>query len=163
MWTILLIAVVVVLLLSRTGFEIRDEIEVNASPDKVWRAVVDFENYKKWNSQLSYLGGEIKPNGILHLKLAAEGAEPYEFKPVISYWDDRQRFAWLAKTGINRVFDGEHFFELQDLGDGKTRLTNREEYRGVLSFVFKQLPMMKNAPKGFRKMNVELKNYIETN
>jgi hypothetical protein len=51
--------------------------------------------------------------------------------------------------------------ELKDLGNGKTLLTNREEYRGVLSQIFRQLPMMKTAPEGFKKMNLELKNYIE--
>ena len=161
MWTAIIIIVLLIAVLSRTSFEIRHEIEINASVDKVWNAVVDFENYEKWNSQLAYLGGDVKPNGKLHLRLAADGAAPYEFKPAISHWDDRKRFAWLAITGMNRIFDGEHFFELKDLGNGTTLLTNREEYRGVLSLLFKQLPMMKNAPSGFKKMNLELKNYVE--
>lgn len=128
MWTAIIIVVLLIAILSRTSFEIRDEIEINASTDKVWKAVIDFENYGKWNSQLAYLGGEVKPNGKLHLRLSADGAAPYEFKPSISFWEDRKRFAWLAVTGITRVFDGEHFFELKDLGNGHTLLTNREEY-----------------------------------
>lgn len=110
---------------------------------------------------MSYLGGTIEPNGKLHLKLSAEGSEPYEFKPDISFWEEQKRFAWLAKTGLPRIFDGEHFFELKDPGNGRTLLTNREEYRGILSQIFKQLPMMKTAPNGFKKMNLELKTYIE--
>lgn len=158
---ILTIAMLVTLLLSRTSFEIRDDIEINASTDKVWAAILDFENYKNWNSQLTYLGGKVQPNGTLHLKLAAAGAEPYEFKPDISYWQEKKQFAWIGKTGLPRIFDGEHFFELKDLGNGRTLLTNREEYRGVLSQLFRQLPMMKTAPEGFKKMNEELKNYLE--
>jgi hypothetical protein len=103
----------------------------------------------------------VQPNGKLHLKLAVAGTDPYEFKPDISYWHEKRQFAWVAKTGLPRIFDGEHFFELKDLGNGKTLLTNREEYRGVLSQIFRQLPMMKTAPEGFKKMNLELKNYIE--
>lgn len=161
MWTILAITVGLVLLLSRTSFEIRDDVEINASVDKVWNTVIDFDNYKKWNSQLTFLGGTVQPNGNLHLRLAAAGTDPYEFKPDISHWTERKQFAWLAQTGLPRIFDGEHFFELKDLGDGKTLLTNREEYRGVLSQIFRQLPMMKTAPEGFKKMNLELKNYVE--
>jgi len=163
MWLLITLAIVllIVLVLSRTSFEIREHIEINASPDRVWAAIIDFENYKHWNSQLSFWGGTVQPKGKLHLKLAADGAQPYEFKPDISAWKEQQQFAWIAKTGIPRVFDGEHFFELKDLGGGKTLLTNREEYRGVLSQLFKQLPMMKTAPEGFKKMNLELKNYIE--
>jgi hypothetical protein len=156
------IALVSLLLLSRTSFEIRNDIEVDAPIDKVWQAVIDFDNYKNWNTQLSYLGGDVKPNGQLHLKLGVEGTTPYEFKAHISHWEDKKRFAWIARTGLPRVFDGEHFFELQNLGNGKTLLINREEYRGVLSLIFQQLPMMKVAPKGFEKMNIEFKNYVES-
>lgn len=161
MWITLTISAFAIFLLSRTSFEIRDDIEINASTDKVWATIIDFENYKNWNSQLTYLGGKVQPNGKLHLKLVASGAEPYEFKPDISYWHEKKQFAWIAKTGLSRIFDGEHFFELKDLGNGKTLLTNREEYRGLLSQIFRQLPMMKTAPDGFKKMNLELKNYIE--
>jgi hypothetical protein len=161
MWIILAAVVGIVFLLSLTRFEIRDDIEINAPAAKVWATVIDFNNYKNWNSQLTFLGGTVQPNGKLHLKLAAAGAAPYEFKPDISHWQEEKKFAWIGRTGLPRIFDGEHFFELTDLGNGKTLLTNREEYRGILSQVFRQLPMMKTAPEGFKKMNLELKHYIE--
>lgn len=152
---------VIILALSFTSFEINEKVEVNAPAEKVWAAIIDFESYSEWNSQLEYLGGEVKPNGQLHLKLSAEGAEPYEFKPSISHWEENKRFAWLARTGLPRIFDGEHFFELEQINDSTTLVTNREEYRGVLSLIIKNLPMMKEAPAGFRKMNRELKDYVE--
>ncbi len=153
--------VVVVLLLSRTQFEIRHTIDIDASPERVWAAIIDFPGYAAWNTQLAYLGGEVRPGGQLHLKLSAEGAAPYEFKAAISHFEENRRFAWIARTGIPRLFDGEHFFELERLPSGGTRLTNREEYRGVLSMVMERLPMMKSAPAGFEKMNVEMKRYVE--
>jgi hypothetical protein len=148
--------------LSLTSFEIKDKVEINASIEEVWATIIDFESYADWNSQLEYLGGEVKPNGKLHLKLAAEGADPYEFKPIISYWEENEKFAWLAQTGFPKVFDGEHFFELERVDDTTTLVTNREEYRGVMSLIMKNLPMMKTAPEGFKKMNEELKEYIES-
>lgn len=150
-----------VLLLSRTGFEIRHTIDIDAPPERVWAAIVDFPGYAAWNTQLAYLGGDLRLGGELHLRLSAEGATPYTFKPVISHLEEGRRFAWIARTGIPRVFDGEHFFELERLPSGATRLTNREEYRGVLSLVIRRLPMMKSAPAGFEKMDVELKRHIE--
>lgn len=159
--TILLLVALLLLLLSRTQFEIKDVIDIDAPVDEVWKAVINFEQYKEWNSQLSYLGGKVDPQSKLHLRLAAEGASPYEFKPDISHWVEQKRFAWIARTGLPRIFDGEHFFELEALGPHQTRLTNREEYRGILSLIFQQLPMMKTAPAGFQKMNAELKEYVE--
>jgi hypothetical protein len=161
MWIVLSVILLALLLLSRTSFEIREEIEINASPKQVWETIIDFEGYKNWNSQLFFLGGTIQPKAKLHFKLSVSGTAPYEFKPIITKWVEQKQFAWLAKTGLPRIFDGEHFFEIHDLENGKTLLTNREEYRGILSQLFKQLPMMKTAPEGFKKMNLELRNYIE--
>lgn len=160
----IVIGVIIALVaLSMTSFEINEQIEIDAPIEKVWTTVIDFPSYKNWNSQLEYMGGTVKPDGQLHLKLSAQGASPYEFKPKISHWQENKKFAWLAITGFPRVFDGEHFFELEQTKENKTLVINREEYRGVLSLMMKNLPMMKSAPDGFKKMNSELKNYIETN
>ena len=43
-----------------------------------------------------------------------------------------------------RVIDGEHFFELERIDDNTTLVINREEYRGVMSLIMKNLPMMKS-------------------
>jgi hypothetical protein len=158
---IIVAIVVLLLILSRTKFEVRHDITINAPIDEVWKTVIDFPHYSKWNSQLLYLDGTISLNEKIHLKLSVEGTNPYEFEPTVSHWKENEMFAWIAITRIPRIFDGEHFFELQDLGNGKTLLVNREEYRGILSLIMQQIPAMKLAPKGFEKMNVELKKYIE--
>lgn len=161
MWLLPLLIVLVLFALSFTRFEIKDEIEINADRQTVWNAIIDFPNYRVWNTQLAYLGGDVSPNGKLHLKLSVNGTDPYEFRPSISQWRENEKFAWLSLTAIPKVFDGEHFFELKSLQNGNTWLINREVYSGVLSLFMKSLPMMKEAPAGFKKMNRELKTYIE--
>jgi hypothetical protein len=160
---IFIVVLVVLVILTFTKFEIRKEIDINATVNRVWAVIIDFENYKNWSTQLTYLGGEVKLHQKLHLKLSAEGAAPYEFEPIVSHWEENKKFAWLARTGLPRIFDGEHFFELNDLGNGRTQVINREEYRGLLSMIIRQLPMMKTAPQGFEKMNAELKAFVESN
>jgi hypothetical protein len=155
--------VVVIGGLSLTSFEIEEKVQINAPVGQVWSTIIDFDSYSEWNSQIEYLGGEVKPNGQLHLKLSVEGADAYEFKPNISHWKENKKFAWIGRTGIPRVFDGEHFFELEQINDSTTLVSNREEYRGVMSLIMKTLPMMKTAPVGFQKMNKELKEYVENN
>lgn len=54
-------ALVVLGALGLTQFEIRSDVEINAPPDKVWKTVVDFPHDRTWNTQLSFLGGEVKP------------------------------------------------------------------------------------------------------
>lgn len=147
--------------LSATSFEIRKEIVIDAPPERVWAVIVDFPSYAQWNTQLAWLGGTAGPGAELRLKLSAAGAEPYEFSPTVSHWEPNVRFAWLARTGLPRIFDGEHFFELEPLAGGKTKLVNRETYRGVLSMVMERQPMMAGAPAGFEKMNAEYKARAE--
>lgn len=161
MWITIALISVLILVLSRTKFEARNDVIINSPAQNVWETIIDFNNYKNWNSQLFYLGGTIALNEVIHLKLSVEGATPYEFKPTISKWKEGKSFAWIARTGLPRIFDGEHFFEIESNQDGTTTVVNREEYRGVLSLLMQQLPAMKLAPKGFKKMNVELKNFIE--
>jgi hypothetical protein len=160
MWIALAI-IALILMLSRTKFEVRHDVIINSPIQNVWETIIDFKKYENWNSQLRYLGGTIALNEVIHLKLSVEGATSYEFKPTISQWEEGKSFAWIARTGLPRIFDGEHFFEIKSNPDGTTTVVNREEYRGVLSLLMQQLPAMKLAPKGFEKMNAELKSHIE--
>ena len=147
--------------LSFSSFEIREEVVIDAPPEKVWAVIIDFPSYAEWNSQLAWLGGVAAPEATLKLRLSAEGTDPYEFEPVVSHFEPNVRFAWFARTGAPRVFDGEHFFELEPLAGGKTRLVNRERYSGLLAPIIQRQPMMQGAPKGFVKMNDELKRRAE--
>ncbi|MDP1922846.1 MAG: SRPBCC domain-containing protein [Myxococcales bacterium] len=147
--------------LSFTSFEIRKEVLIDTPPERVWAVIVDFPSYAQWNTQLAWLGGTAGPGEVLKLKLSAEGADPYEFAPTVSHWEPNVRFAWLARTGLPRVFDGEHFFELEPVAGGKTKLINRETYSGVLSMVMERQPMMAGAAPGFEKMNAEYKARAE--
>lgn len=147
--------------LSRTSFVIEETVDIDAPPSRVWAVIADHARYAEWNTQLAWLGAPASLGATLHLRLAAEGADPYEFKPLVTAWEPERRFTWLAITGIPRVFDGEHTFTLEPLGERGTRVVNREEYRGVLSLLMKNLPMMAGAPAGFRKMNDELRRRAE--
>lgn len=147
--------------LSFSSFEVREEVVIDAPPERVWAVIVDFPSYAEWNSQLAWLGGTAAPDATLKLRLSVEGTDPYEFEPVVSHFELNVRFAWLARTGAPRVFDGEHFFELEALPGGKTRVVNRERYSGLLAPVIQRQPMMQGAPKGFVKMNDELKRRAE--
>ncbi len=146
---------------SATSFEIRADTVIDAPVERVWEVIVDMPSYAEWNTQLSWLAGVVGPGAVLRLRLAVEGTSPYEFQPTVSSWEPNVRFAWIARTGAPRVFDGEHFFELEALDGGKTRLVNRERYSGVLSLLMQRLPMMAGAPRGFAKMNEEIKARAE--
>jgi len=128
----------------------------------VWQTMTDVAAYAEWNSQLSYLGGTLAQGQKIHLKLEPQGQSGYEFQPEVIVLESEKEFAWVARTGFRGIFDGEHHFVLEDLGNGQTRLHNYEIYSGLLSPIMKRLPMMKGADEGFALMNREIKERAET-
>jgi hypothetical protein len=60
---------------------------------------------------IQFLSGHVEANGKLHLKLQAEGVNPYEFKPDISYRLKGRQFAWIESTEFPGIFDGEYFLK----------------------------------------------------
>jgi hypothetical protein len=71
----------------------------------------------------------------------------------------QQELAWLGHLLVVGVFDGEHHFLVRHSGDGSTRFTQVEHFRGVL------LPLTGNllakTKAGFDQMNQALKERTE--
>ncbi len=68
-------------------------------------------------------------------------------------------FAWLGRFGIPGVFDGAHRFELEPLGEGRTRFVQSEHFRGLL------VPLLRRSLRthtlaGFEAMNRALADRV---
>jgi hypothetical protein len=67
----------------------------------------------------------------------------------------------LGHLLIPGVFDGEHYFLLEPLGDGKTRLMQGERFSGLLVCLLSGTLSATEA--GFKAMNTALKQEAERN
>jgi len=110
---------------------------------------------------LHYRGGKLELGTRLALRLSLPNGPSYDFSPEVVVLEEERHFAWLGVTGFKGIFDGEHHFELNRLTQEKTRLVNYERYSGLLSPIFKRLPMMRDAPEGFKAMNEEIRRRSE--
>jgi hypothetical protein len=73
------------------------------------------------------------------------------FRPTITAVENERRLEWLGRLLVPGVFDGRHSFQLEDLGQGRTRLTQTETFSGVLvAFTGKTL---ERTRAGFEAMN----------
>ena len=54
--------------------EIRTEVEICASPEKVWGALTDLDAYAEWNPFIKKWGGAIAVGGKLNLLVKPPGA-----------------------------------------------------------------------------------------
>lgn len=142
------------------AFEVRSEVEIEASRDLVWRVLTDVSAWPAWSTWLSWEGGAMAKGERPKLRLSLPGGGGYAFRPEVLVFDPPSHLAWVGRTGVAGVFDGEHHFELEVTPRG-CRLRNVERYSGILSPLMKNLPAMKSADEGFAAMNDEVRRRAE--
>lgn len=112
--------------------ELRTSIEIDATPERVWDVLMDFESYPEWNPFITSLTGVVEPGGRIAADLEPPEGKAMTIKPTVLRVEPTRELRWLGRLGLPRIFDGEHIFELTPTDDGGTHLVHREEFRGVL-------------------------------
>jgi hypothetical protein len=136
--------------------EISTEIRINASPEKIWSVLTDFEKYPEWNPFIKSIEGSPKVNNRIKAQIQAPGSREMTFKPKVLVHDENQKFAWLGHLFFPGLFDGRHQFEIKDNGDGTCTFIQSESFKGVLVPLFKSM-LDNETLEGFRAMNESLK------
>ncbi len=137
---------------------IQSSIEISAGVSRVWDVVSSLAQYERWNPFLVKGEGAFVPGERLQLTIKA-GARTMTFKPTVVDVEPGRRVQWVGRLGVRGIFDGEHAFELESLGDGRTRFTQREQFRGIL-IPFMQ-SVLRDTASGFQAMNEALKARVE--
>ncbi|TCD28670.1 SRPBCC domain-containing protein [Pedobacter psychrodurus] len=141
--------------------EIKTQIEINATPDKVWAILTDFENYRDWNPFIKSITGKPVVGNRITVSIAPPNSKVMTFKPVVLIFKIDKEFRWIGKLLFKGVFDGEHKFELIDNANGTTTFNQCESFSGILVGLFKK-QLETNTRAGFEQMNENLKQQVET-
>ena len=134
---------------------IETQIHINASAEKVWNIFTDFEKYPKWNPFVKSLTGEVAEGNQISAVLAK-----MTFKPIVLKFQKNKEFRWLGKLFFKGLFDGEHYFILQENEDNSTTFIHGEDFSGILVGLFKK-KLETETKAGFREMNEALKKRAE--
>jgi len=138
---------------------LRTEIDINASPEQIWRVLTDFSAYGEWNPFLRSVTGEPVVGGKLKVMIVGPGGAQVPIRPQVLTFDAPRELSWRGELPIPGLVRGEHFFRLQDLGDGRTRLLHGEDFSGVLvRFLGGVLAKVQDQ---FAEMNTALKRRVE--
>lgn len=81
------------------------------------------------------------------------------FKPDILKFEPEREFRWKGKFGIKGIFDGEHYFILEETGEHQTKFIHGEIFSGIL--VGLMGGALANTRDGFVLMNEALKKECE--
>ncbi len=139
--------------------EIRTEIIINSSSDKVWNVLTNFSAYPDWNPFIRSLEGKAIKDTRLVATLHLKDRKPMIFKPVVTASDDKKKFEWLGTTPLN-VVNGRHYFILEEISEKQVKFVHGEQFTGILAGPFhKKLAVP--TQKGFMEMNKALKDRAE--
>lgn len=140
--------------------EIKTEITIQATPERVWEVLTAFEKYSSWNPFIKSLEGEVKVGEKIVVRLEPPGAKGMTFKPKVLTFDQNKELKWIGHLIFPGIFDGEHRFELIDNENGTTTFIQAEKFRGILVRMLSKM-LDGSTLNGFRAMNEQLKAEAE--
>ncbi len=137
--------------------EIRTEITIQASPEKVWNILTDFNAYPDWNPFITSITGKAEKGSALTVKIKPTDGRAMTFKPTVLTAKENRKLSWLGRLFFKGLFDGEHQFELIDHGNGTLTFIQSELFKGVFVGIFNT----EKTESGFNAMNQKLKEEAE--
>ncbi len=141
--------------------ELKTEILINTSPEKIWTILVNFSEYPKWNPFIKFITGNGAIGKKIKVRMEPPGAAGMTFNPEVLVFEANKEFRWLGHLLFGGLFDGEHKFELIDNGNGTTTFIQSEKFKGILIPLFKKMINI-NTKNGFEQMNQKIKYMAES-
>ena len=136
---------------------IKTSITINASKERVWQILTDFEKYPEWNSFIKSVSGKVSVGRRIEIKL-----QGMTFKPTVLCFNKNIELKWLGHLWFKGLFDGEHKFHITENENGSVHFEQSEKFNGALVKLFSKR-LDKDTKEGFEQMNRELKARAEKN
>ncbi|MCV9388303.1 SRPBCC domain-containing protein [Reichenbachiella ulvae] len=133
---------------------ISSDILINAPAEKVWSILMDFEKYPDWNPLVKEIKGNPEVGNTISVSLPG-----MNFKPEVLALKENSEFRWKGKLLFKGLFDGEHYFILEER-DGGVELFHGEYFSGLLVGMLRK-KLEGETLDGFKAMNESLKKLAE--
>ena len=140
--------------------ELRTEIVINAPEERVWAILTDLDNYPNWNPFITEISGDLIEGEKLKFRIEHPNQARMDFTPTVLNMDENRELRWLGMVGSGGIFDGEHRFVIERIGENQVKFTQAERFTGILVPFFAQ-SLDTNLRQGFENMNQALKELAE--
>ena len=139
--------------------QLRTEIEIDAAPERVWSVLTDFPHYHAWNPFITSVEGDLAVGSTLVIRVSPPESSESKLRPKLLVCEAPRELRWRGHLFVKGLLDGEHFFQVEELPEGRTRFVHGEDFSGLLlRFVHRQLT---EVARGFVYMNQALKKRVE--
>jgi hypothetical protein len=140
--------------------EIEKVIEIDAPPEAVWRVLMEFDAYSEWNPFIRSISGRAEPGETLTVRLEPAGGRGMTIKPKVQAVEPDRELRWRGRLLVPGLFDGEHTFRIEPIGEGRSRFVQGERFGGVLVPLVKGV--LRKTELAFEQMNAALKQRVES-
>ena len=140
--------------------ELRTEIEIEASAERVWQLITDFSRFPQWNPFMRRVAGEPRMGARLEVYLQPSGARGMTFRPTVLNAEPKRELRWIGHLVMPGLFDGEHILAIESLSANRVRFVQREIFTGLLVPLLARMLDI-DTRRGFEEMNQALKARAE--
>jgi len=140
--------------------EIRTEIVIEASKDKVYEILTNLTSYKSWNPFIVHSEGDVKVGNRIKNTIK-NGEKSIVFRPKVLKAEKGVAFEWFGSLFVKGLFDGHHYFHLQKIEENKVNFIHGEKFSGIFSGIILR-KIGNDTRNNFIKMNRALKSLAES-
>lgn len=138
--------------------EIRTEIVIETSADRIWKKLCDFEQYPEWHTYLLSVEGKAEPKSKIHCVALNADSSQTTFSARILEVIPNHTLSWGGSLGF--LFNAKHYFILEALTPSTVRLIQGEYWKGLFGKSYGKKIYLETYQK-FVTMNERLKLLLE--
>lgn len=129
---------------------------INASPETIWKILIDASDWQKWNSTVTKVEGKIALGE--KITVYAKVNPNRAFALTVSEYIPNERMVWTGGMPLG-LFKGERTYTLSPKSDGSVEFAMQEVFSGLLSpLITGSIPDLKPS---FDEFAASLKQYAE--
>ena len=140
--------------------ELYSEIEIRATPERIWAVLTGFAEYPSWNPFIRSVRGNTVEGQRITVDLRPSGTTGMKIHPVLLNVSPNRELRWVGHFFVQGLFDGEHVFEIKPLGDALCLFIQHEYFSGLLLPLLENM-LKKDTARGFAEMNEALRSRTE--
>jgi hypothetical protein len=133
---------------------------INGPLEKVWHALIDVENYPRWNPfttrvETTFVAGE---PAILYVTMNKRHQRVQ--REVVTVFEPQHAFAWASIIGAPFILKANRWQIVEALNEQQTHYQTYETFDGLLVPLVMAL-YRRDVQRGFAAVGAALKRYVE--
>lgn len=111
--------------------ELRTEIEIQATPEKVWQVLTELDKYPEWNPFIYQAVGKARVGEKVDITVRS-GSKEMTLHCTVVIAEPNQELCWKYHVALPFLFNGEHSFIIEKIENDSVRFIDREIFKGLL-------------------------------